>query len=134
MPSPAARIARRLLLMLLLLAAPAAFAGIDRWTLYGPTGSGVVDVVIDPRSPDRLWITNGTVYKSEDGGVSFHPSASGLEGQVIWRLAIDPGQPDVLYASVWDHGSGVFRSRDGGARTGRSSRMGRNSRRSGRSP
>jgi hypothetical protein len=116
MPPLASRIVPLLVLSLLVLAAPPpAFAGIDRWTLYGPTGSGLSDVVVDPRSPDRMWIAAGTVYKSEDGGRSFHPSANGLEEKVIWSLAIDPGEPDVLYASGWANGSGVFRSQDGGA-------------------
>ena len=34
---------------LLVLAAPQlAFAGIDRWTLFGPTGLGLSDVLVDP--------------------------------------------------------------------------------------
>lgn len=116
MPPLASRIAHLLLLSLFVLAAPPpAFAGTDRWTLFGPTGAGLSDVVVDSHSPGRMWIAAGTVYKSEDGGRSFHPSANGLEEKVIWRLAIDPGDPDLLYASGWANGSGVFRSRDGGA-------------------
>jgi photosystem II stability/assembly factor-like uncharacterized protein len=118
MPSSMLKLVRLLpliLLAFLALAPVPAFAGVDRWTRYGPTGAGVVDVAVDPRSPNRLWISTGTVYKSEDGGATFQLSASGLEGQVIFRLAIDPSRPDVLYATVWDSGSGVFRSEDGGA-------------------
>jgi photosystem II stability/assembly factor-like uncharacterized protein len=115
MPFPASRIAR--LLLLTLLAWPAAPAsGIDRWTQYGPSGAAVGAVVLDPRSPSTLWITSDQVYKSEDGGASFHLSASGLEGQFIRYLAVDPGQPGVLYAATWDYGDrlGVYRSQDGG--------------------
>jgi hypothetical protein len=117
MPFPASRIARLLLVPLLALAAAPASAGIDRWTPFGPRGTGVVDVVVDPRSPSTLWIAAGTVYKSEDGGASFHPPASGLEGHFLQRLAIDPGQPDVLYGAALDDGSstGFYRSQDGGA-------------------
>jgi photosystem II stability/assembly factor-like uncharacterized protein len=116
----ASRIARLLLLSLLVLAAPQpAFAGIDRWTLYGPTGSGLSDVLVDPRSPGRMWITAGTLYKSEDGGVTFHPWGNGLEGQMVGLLLMDPGDPDVLYAGTWDdgppEGPAIFRSQDGGA-------------------
>jgi photosystem II stability/assembly factor-like uncharacterized protein len=120
MPRPASRIPRLLLLIVLALAAPPpAFAGIDRWTLFGPTGAGLSDVLVDPRSPGKMWIAAGTLYKSEDGGATFHPWGNGLEGQLVGRLLMDPGDPDVLYASTWDdgppEGPAIFRSQDGGA-------------------
>lgn len=120
MPPFASRIARLLLLSLLVLAAPQpAFAGIDRWTLFGPTSSGVSDVLVDPRSPGRMLISAGTLYKSENGGVTFHPWGNGLEGQWVGTLLMDPGDPDVLYARTWDdgppEGPAIFRSQDGGA-------------------
>jgi photosystem II stability/assembly factor-like uncharacterized protein len=108
-------IVRRLLSVLLLLAAAPASAGVDRWTPYGPSGGSISDIVLDPRSPSTLWIASGPVYKSEDGGASFHLSASGLEGRAIQFLAIDPGQPDVLYAVPFSYNAGVYRSQDGGA-------------------
>jgi photosystem II stability/assembly factor-like uncharacterized protein len=109
---------RLLLPLLLLLATAPAAAGPNRWTPYGPQSTGVADIVLDPRSPATRWIAVGTVYKSEDGGASFHPSANGIENVYIRFLAIDPGQPDVLYAATadtTDEGRGVYRSQDGGA-------------------
>src|SRR5262245_26844021 len=101
MQFPVSRTVRLLLLILLTLAAAPAFAGINRWTPFGPGGGSIDEVVLDQRSPETLWIASaGTVYKSEDGGTSWHRSASGLEGQVAQFLALDPGQPDVLYAST----------------------------------
>jgi photosystem II stability/assembly factor-like uncharacterized protein len=116
--SSASRIARSLLPLALLFATVPASAGTDLWTPFGPTSGGAIDdVVLDPVSPDHLWIASGgTVYESEDGGASFHRSASGLEGQLVDLLAIDPGQPEVLYAGTTIDGPapGVYRSVDGG--------------------
>src|SRR5262245_38677573 len=99
MPFPASRIARILLPVLLLLAAPSASACPNRWTPYGPHSSWVGDVLLDPRSPATRWIAVGTLYKSEDGGASLYPSASGLENQAVGFLTRDPGHPDVLYVA-----------------------------------
>lgn len=118
MPALGSRIVRLLLLLFLTLAAVPASGGPNRWTLYGPHSTGVADIVLDPRSPATRWIAVDTVYKSEDGGASFHLSASGLENLYIRFLAVDPGQPDVLYAATADFGDvgrGVYRSQDGGA-------------------
>jgi len=117
MPNPASRTAWLLFPALLALAAAPAVAGIDRWTQLGPSGMRITDVVVDPRSPTTLWVAGDRVYKSEDGGATFHPSASGLEGRVIKHLAIDPGQPDVLYGATYDIGDAldIYRSQDGGA-------------------
>ena|SRR6185436_13779783 len=105
---PVSRTTRLLLLILLTLAAAPAFAGINRWTPFGPGGGSIDDVVLDPRSPETLWIASaGTVYKSEDGGTSWHPSASGLE------LLFDRVPPRTVYAATY--ADGILRSRDGGA-------------------
>ena len=88
MQFPATRIARFLLLILLTLAAAPAFAGINRWTPFGPGGGSIGDVVLDPRSPETLWITSaGTVYKSEDGGTSWHPRRAASRARLpsSWR-------------------------------------------------
>jgi photosystem II stability/assembly factor-like uncharacterized protein len=112
------RIARLLLLLLplLLLAAAPASAGVERWTHFGPSSTWISDVVLDPHTPSTLWIASGLVYKSEDGGASFHLAASGLEGQ-IEHLAVDPGRPGVLYAASEDFENFthvLYRSQDGG--------------------
>jgi photosystem II stability/assembly factor-like uncharacterized protein len=113
----ASRIARLLLLPLLGLAAAPTSAAVDRWTPFGPSGARVSDVLLDPRSPARLWIASSRVHESEDGGASFHLSGSGLESAIIQYLAIDPGNPDLVYATTWDGAPvrGVYLSEDGGA-------------------
>jgi photosystem II stability/assembly factor-like uncharacterized protein len=87
-------------------------------------------VAIDPLNPNTLYA--GTtdygfdlgytaflgVFKSTDGGQSWLAINNGLTGLIfgsstIGALAIDPDDPDILYAAT--SGRGVFRSADGGA-------------------
>jgi photosystem II stability/assembly factor-like uncharacterized protein len=85
--------------------------GDDEWT-------GVTDIVIDPRNPDRLyaatWQHHRTVaalmdggpktaiYKTEDGGEKWTKLKSGLPKTSMGKigLALSPQQPDVLYAAI----------------------------------
>jgi len=101
---------------------------INEWT-------GVTDLVIDPRNPDRLycasWQRHRTVaaylgggpgtglYRSEDGGDTWEKLSKGLPNSNMGKigLAISPMQPDVLYAAIeLDRRTGaVYRSEDRGA-------------------
>ena len=60
--------------------------------------------------------TERGLYRSADGGLNWHMVDSALNGYAIWTLAIDPTNPQVMYA-----GSGtpspvaMFRSNDGGS-------------------
>jgi photosystem II stability/assembly factor-like uncharacterized protein len=54
----------------------------------------------------------GGVYKSIDGGASWSPVNNGLSTKSVQALAIDPNNPDTLYAGTYD--GGVFRSINGG--------------------
>ncbi|MBL4659822.1 MAG: hypothetical protein JKY19_05670 [Alcanivoracaceae bacterium] len=85
--------------------------GDDEWT-------GVTDLLIDPRNPDRLyaatWQRHRTVaaymgggdktliYKSEDGGESWLQLKEGLPESTMGKigLAISPQNPDVIYAAI----------------------------------
>ena len=75
---------RVLILGLLLLALPGtAWAGPNTWTEAGTpgqlAGQHVRDIEIAPSLPSRiLVITTLGVYRSEDGGGTFIPSATGL--------------------------------------------------------
>ena len=51
------------------------------------------------------------VVKSSDGGVTWQQT--GLQGEYVMTLALDPNQPGTIYASTNDRG--VFRTADGGA-------------------
>lgn len=102
--------------------------GDDEWT-------GVTDILIDPRNPERLyaatWDRHRTVaaymgggpgtaiYRSEDGGDNWTELSSGLPGSNMGKigLAISPQQPDVVYAAIEldRRTGGVYRSENRGA-------------------
>jgi photosystem II stability/assembly factor-like uncharacterized protein len=95
-----------------------------------PTGS-IGDVAVAPSNPDIVYVASGEgiqrpdlsvgngVYRSSDGGKSWvHLGLA--EGQQIGGLAIDPRDPDRVFAAVLGHpygpnpDRGVYRSTDGG--------------------
>ncbi len=109
------------------------------WQLVGLTNSGAIGrLVVDPANPQhvfaavagQLYNRGGErgVYESNDGGSSWALAlAGGNDTTGAIDLAIDPSNPNRVYAAMWDHlrepdlrtyggaGSGVFRSLDGGA-------------------
>jgi len=94
------------------------------WTkvLYVDEGTAAIDLVIDPRTPDRLYAStwerrrkkwndprvevgseNSGIWRSEDGGESWSPINEGLaEPQFRGRIGLDIARsnPDVIYAFV----------------------------------
>ena len=111
--------------------------------LYVNENTGGEDVAIDPANPRivyaTLWEarqgpwedhngyggTEGGIFKSIDGGDTWHRLANGLpKGLVQAYLAIAPSRPSRLYATVatnleggyqTGHGLGIYRSDDAGA-------------------
>ncbi len=51
------------------------------------------------------------VFGSVDSGISWQLSSQGLLTNLVYALAIDPEEPDLLYAGT---NKGVFRSVTGG--------------------
>ncbi len=105
------------------------------WTksLFIDNDTGVVDVALDPRSPNILyaaayerrrtaWGFDGggagsAIYKSNDAGVTWKKlthglPASGNLGRI--GLAIYAKNPDIVYAVIEGKSGGVFRSDDQG--------------------
>jgi photosystem II stability/assembly factor-like uncharacterized protein len=101
--------------------------GDDQWT-------GVTDIAIDPRNPDRIYAAtwerhrtvanymgggkNTAIYRSEDGGETWKKIMNGIpkgkNGKI--GLAISPMKPDIIYAAVEHnrrHGA-VYKSNDRG--------------------
>ena len=100
---------------------------IDKYT-------GVTDLVIDPRNPDILYAAafqrarhvftylgggpGSTIYKSTDGGETWHKSAKGLPGGDLGRIGLTvSADPDIIYAIVeaTNGKSGLYRTVNGGA-------------------
>ena len=76
------------------------------------------DLAVDPSNPSVLFaaLDIDGVFKSTDGGVTWHRSSKGItDGAYTYAVEIDPMQPSVLYAGTIVAG-GVFRSADGGSR------------------
>jgi photosystem II stability/assembly factor-like uncharacterized protein len=104
--------------------------------LYKDENTGAIQVTIDPKNPKNiyadLWAArqgpweNGSwqgpesgLYKSTDGGTTWHKLTKGLPTveQGLGRIGfcIAPSKPDRLFATVDSPvGGGVFRSDDGG--------------------
>ena len=93
----------------------------------GPDAGEVVDVAIDPSGGDNLNVyiatNNGGVWKSVNGGASWQPLTDLLPSSSIGAVAIDPGDPKIVYAgtgNLFDGSNGIpkatglFKSVDGG--------------------
>lgn len=102
--------------------------GDDAWT-------GVTDIVMDPRNPDRIYAAtwqrhrtvaaymgggpNSGLHRSEDGGKTWTKLAQGLPEGSMGKigLAISPHEPDTVYAAIEldRRTGGIWRSTDRGA-------------------
>ncbi len=110
--------------------------------LYKDENTGASDIEIDPSNPDVLYAslwemregpwednnqfqgTGGGLFKSADGGSTWHPLTKGLPNNLKQvNVAIAASEPSRLYATVatTEHGEygsgaglGVYRSDDGG--------------------
>jgi photosystem II stability/assembly factor-like uncharacterized protein len=96
----------------------------------------IARIVVHPKNEDILWVAaqgplHGTstergIFKSSNGGKSWTKTLSINETTGCSELSIDPTNPRILYASMWDHGrkpwqvksggigSGLYKSVDGG--------------------
>jgi len=103
-------------------------------TLGDEEYTGVTDILIDPRNPDRLYAAswqrhrnvaaymgggpNTALYRSEDGGDTWKKLANGLPNGRMGKIgiAISPQQPDVVYAAIEleRRSGGVYRSENRG--------------------
>lgn len=92
----------------------------------GPAGmSGRVTVVdVDPSDKTRIFVgaAAGGVWRSEDGGITWHTTFDDQPVQSIGHLAVSRANPDLVWAGTGEGnprqsvsiGRGVFRSMDGG--------------------
>ena len=103
------------------------------WSWLGPgnIGGRVREVLIHPFQPDIMWTggASGGVWKTIDGGASWQPLNDFLSSLSIGCMAMDPLDPDVIYAGTGEgffntiggtsnlaavKGAGIFRSTNGG--------------------
>ncbi|MCC7062145.1 MAG: hypothetical protein IT456_05025, partial [Planctomycetes bacterium] len=97
------------------------------WVPHGPDNIGgrTRGLVIHPTRPYRMWAGScgGGVWRSDTYGSSWTRLDDRMGNLVIGCLALDPNNPDVLYAgtgegfsgsSVLSTGVGIWKSSDGG--------------------
>ena len=92
--------------------------GGDSWTRRMPSGyveDAARALVVHPRQPHIVYAgTDAGVYRSEDRGAKWERLDSPMNSLQTWTLAIDPVEPDTIFAGT--RPSAVFCSRDGGQR------------------
>ncbi len=109
------------------------------WTHLGLSGAQQIPaLVVDPRDPNRLFAAvlghpygpseERGIYRSSDGGQSWQKVLYKDQNTGGSDIEIDPSNPEVLYAGVWEAregpwednnvfngaGGGLFKSTDGG--------------------
>ncbi len=102
--------------------------GIAGWTAIGPgnIGGRTRTIVIDPSNPSRMYAAGvtGGIWKSMDAGASWHAADDLMPNLAVSTIAMDPVDPDVLYAGTGEgffaswakhRGLGIFKSGDAGA-------------------
>ncbi len=100
-------------------------AGISsgQWTFLGPgnVGGRIRSLVIDPRNSSRIFVgaASGGIWLSTNAGLSYTAIADFMGNLAIGALAIDPSNPNTMYAGTGESsaglaGIGVFKSTDGG--------------------
>jgi photosystem II stability/assembly factor-like uncharacterized protein len=107
------------------------------WKLMGLEKTGRIGrIVIDPRNPDRVFVAalghsygpqqDRGVFQTTDGGKTWKRALFVDENTGCSDLVMNPSDPQVLFAGMWEFtihtwgqasggpGSGIFVSRDGG--------------------
>ena len=111
--------------------------GGQSWTHIGLAKTQHISkILVDPRHPEHLWVAaqgatfgksrHRGVFKSEDGGQNWTHVLYANETSGAADLSINPENPRIMIATLWDHqrtawsirsggpGSGIYRSTDGG--------------------
>ena len=88
---------------------------VDGGLEFHPIFMSASSLAIDPSAPQTIYAgtnSDAAIQKSLDGGATWDPIETGLEGQFVTAIAIDPSAPTTLYVST--ETGGVFRTTDGG--------------------
>ena len=113
------------MLLLVLAAESSPFAELE-WRNIGPAvmGGRASDIEGVPGNPRIVYAAaaSGGVWKTTDGGVKWHPIFDEQPVASIGDIALEPGNPEVLYVGTGEanlrnsvsFGNGVYKSTDGG--------------------
>ncbi len=87
-------------------------------------GGRIADIAVHPDDPTMWYIAvgSGGVWKTTNSGVTWTPVFDDQPSYSIGAVAIDPSDPDIVWAGTGENvsgrhvawGDGVYRSRDGG--------------------
>jgi len=111
--------------------------GGDNWTMIGlDSTEHIAKIVINPNNPDIIYVAapgplwsdskHRGLYKSTDGGTTWNKVLYINEKAGCADVSVDPGNPDIVYATTWEFrrlpysfnsggkGSGIYKSLDGG--------------------
>ena len=83
----------------------------DTWQQTGGPEGGPINVLaIDPSNSQTVYagISDGGVFKTTNGGVSWTAMNNGLTDTNVFFMAIDPSNSQVVYAGT--RGKGVFKT------------------------
>ena len=108
------------------------------WTMLGFKEEYISTIRVHPTNPNVVWLgvfgrvfsahPDRGVYKSTDGGKTFRKTLFVSDSAGAIDVALDPSNPDVLYAAMWQayrtpwkmssggRHSGIWKSTDGGER------------------
>jgi hypothetical protein len=89
---------------------------LDPLPLERPRAGFVSDIYVDPTNANRIWVTysnieGGHVYRSDDGGTTWHDVSLGLPTIAVNTIVADPANTNVVYIGT---DVGVYRSADAG--------------------
>lgn len=71
-------------------------------------------LAVDPTRNGTVYAGLDGVWKSIDSGTTWTGPGARLDDTFVGSLAIDPSDPETLYAGSSGHNAGVFKSRDAG--------------------
>lgn len=105
-------IARRVLVLLVLLAMASTHAAPGSWSSTGPFGASRSKIEVDPSNPDVIYAAAALsgLFKTTNAGLTWEKSDTGLAPAPI-DVEVDPNNPMQVFAVASDS---VFRSTDGG--------------------
>jgi photosystem II stability/assembly factor-like uncharacterized protein len=87
---------------------------------YCQGAADILSLAIDPQNSGTLYVIvnqEGTVWKTANGGSTWQNVSDGLPGTMLRSIAIDPVNPNILYAGTeYKNGltMGLYKSDDGG--------------------
>lgn len=98
----------------------------NNWQWLGPgnVGGRIRAIVIHPTDTNTMWVgsVGGGVWKTTNGAASFFPCNDWMANLAVCCMALDPTDPNTLYAGTGEgfgngdaiRGAGIFKSSDGG--------------------